>query len=232
MKKILITLLAATFFVSCKNEDYTISGEVKGYNSKEYVYLEIQKDNNPKTIDSLRIKDGKFEFKGKADSLDIAFIKIPSLQCMMPFVLENGSIKITINKDSLANSKISGTENNDDLQKFNDDINVLNKKLYDFSKKNQQKYIEASSKNDLATVEKLTTEASKIQKEYTDFPKKYIKENTNFISLIILENFATRGQMPVSEAKSNFEKFPEDLKNSKSGTRINKVISPTAEKKK
>lgn len=232
MKKILITLIAATFLVSCKKEDYTISGDIKNHKGADYVYLEIQENDKPKTIDSIKIKDGKFEFKGKADSLDIAFIKIPALKCMFPFILENGSININIVKDSLSNTKITGTENNDDLQKFNDEVNKLNKKLSDFGRKNQQKFIEATAKNDLATAKKLTDEANKIQKEYMDFPKNYIKENTNFLALIILENFAIRGNMPVNEAKSNFNKFSDELKNSKSGIRINKVINPSTEKKK
>ncbi|NHM02461.1 DUF4369 domain-containing protein [Flavobacterium difficile] len=232
MKKILITLLVATFIVSCKKEDYTISGEIKNHKGTEYAYIEIQNGDKPKAIDSVKIKDGKFTFKGKADSLDIAFIKIPAINCMFPFVLENGAINVKINKDSLFNPKVSGTENNDDLQKFNDDVNKLNKELNDFGTKNQQAYIQATTNNDQATIQKLTTEIQSIQKKLSDFPKNYIKENKNFIALIILENFATRGNMPTNEAKTDFNKFSEELRNSKSGVRINKVINPTAEKKK
>lgn len=232
MKKILITLLAATLFVSCQKEDYTISGEIKNHTGTEYAFLEIQEANKPKTIDSIKIKDGKFSFKGKADSLDIAFIKIPALNCMFPFVLENGAIEVKINKDSIFNPKITGTDNNDDLQKFNDDVNKLNAKIYDFSKANQQIYIEATTKNDKVTIQRLSDEINKLQKSLIDFPKDYIKKNENFIALVILENFATRAKMPVNEAKTNFAKFSDELKKSKSGVRISKVINPTAEKKK
>ena len=232
MKKILITLIAATFLVSCKKEEYTISGNIKDHKGTDYVYIEIQDNNKPKAIDSIKIKDGKFEFKGKADSLDIAFIKIPSLQCMFPFVLENGDIEMSIKKDSLFNPKISGTENNDDLQKFNNDVFKLTKELNDFATKNQQVFMEATSKGDQVTIEKLRADVNKIEKKLMDFNPNYIKNNKNFISLVILENLATRGNMPANEAKTHFEKFSDELKNSKSGIRINKVINPTAEKKK
>lgn len=232
MKKILLTLLAATFIVSCQKKDYTISGDIKNHKGTDYVYLEVQDKNKPKTIDSIKIKDGKFEFKGKADTLDIAFIKIPALNCMFPFVLENGEINIQINKDSIYNPKIAGTDNNNDLMKFNVEMGKLNKALTDFGTKNQQAYMEATAKKDNATIQKLTGEINNLQKKMMDFPKNYSKENENFIALVILENLATRGQMPVNEVKTNFNKFSEELKNSKSGIRINKVIHPVAEKKK
>lgn len=232
MRKILITLIAATFLVSCQKEEYTISGNIKNFKGSDYVYLEIQGKDKPKTIDSIKIKDGKFEFKGKADSMDIAFIKIPALKSMFPFVLENGSINVDINKDSIYNPKISGTENNEELQNFNDKGAKLGKKLEEFGKKNQQKYIEAISKNDQATAKKLNDEATKLQNELMDYSKNYMKEKNNFVALLILENYATKGQMPANEAKPIFEKFSDELKNTKSGIRINKVINPTAEKKK
>lgn len=230
MRKILITLIAATFLVSCQKEEYTISGNIKNFKGSDYVYLEIQGKDKPKTIDSIKIKDGKFEFKGKADSIDIAFIKIPALKSMFPFVLENGSIKIDVNKDSIYNPKISGTESNDELQKFNDNGAKLGKKLEEFGKKNQQKYIDAIAKNDQATAKKLNDEATKLQNELMDYSKNYMKEKNNFVALLILENYATKGQMPANEAKPIFEKFSDELKNTKSGVRINKVINP--EKKK
>ncbi len=232
MKKILITLIAATFLVSCKKEDYTISGDIKNHKGADYVYIEVQNGDKPKVIDSVKIKDGKFEFKGKADSLDIAFIKIPAIQCIFPFVLENGSIDIKINKDSIFAPKISGTENNDDLQKFNDDIFKLNKELNDFGSKNQQAFIEASTKKDQATIQRLTDEVKKYKQKLMDYSPNYIKNNKNFIALVILENFATRGSMPANEAKTHFNKFSEELKNTRSGVRINKVINPNTEKKK
>ncbi|SEQ05205.1 TlpA disulfide reductase family protein [Flavobacterium urocaniciphilum] len=232
MKKILITLIAATFLVSCKKEDYTISGDIKNHKGADYVYIEIQNGDKPKVIDSVKIKDGKFEFKGKADSLDIAFIKIPAIQCIFPFVLENGSIDIKINKDSIFAPKISGTENNDDLQKFNNDIIKLNKEMNDFAMKNQSAYNEATAKNDQVTIEKLTTEIKKIRQNLIDFTPNYIKNNKNFIALIVLENFAIRGNMPANEAKTHYNKFSEELKNTKSGIRINKVLNPNTGKKK
>lgn len=232
MRKILITLIAATFLVSCKKEDYTISGNIKGYKEGDYVYLEIQDGDKPKAIDSIKLKGGKFEFKGKADSLDIAFIKIPALSCMFPFVLENGEIKVEINQDSILTPKISGTASNDDLQKFNKDIIKLNKAITDYAMKNQQIYVDATNKKDMATIQKLTSEIKVLETKMMDYPKNYIKENKNFISLVVLENAVTRGGMPVKEAKSNFDKYSDELKNSRSGVRINKIINPKAEKKK
>src|SRR5690606_38478955 len=66
--------------------------------------------------DSLTITDGKFEFTGKTDKPILAILAMSPSQ-RVRIILEPGTINVIHTKDGF---RISGTPNNDRLQKFED----------------------------------------------------------------------------------------------------------------
>jgi len=66
MKKFFLVLSIAAFFASCKKDDgFTIIGEAKGVENDKMVIIATQSDLGPVSKDTVKVKDGKFEFKGK-----------------------------------------------------------------------------------------------------------------------------------------------------------------------
>ena len=133
MKKLLLVAISTAFLFSCNKETntdgYQVSGTIDSVEDGAKVFIETP-DNQGGVIslDTAFVKNGKFEFKGKAKEIEIAYLQIQDLQGKIPFVLENQKITITAYKDSLQASKIGGSYNNDELTKFNKEFENFQKK--------------------------------------------------------------------------------------------------------
>ena len=67
MKNILFFLTALVLFFGCgKQNKYTLRGSFSGDQNEEYIYLVKFMDSNPQ-IDSAKIENGRFVFKGNID---------------------------------------------------------------------------------------------------------------------------------------------------------------------
>ena len=116
MKKIVfLTLLALTIF-SCskvKKGEYLISGKAKGIANGKMVVLKKQNEfGMVVSVDSAKVKDCKFELKGKVKEPSMLAIFIQGIQQPIPFILETGEIDVKIDKDSIWKSEIGGTTSN------------------------------------------------------------------------------------------------------------------------
>src|SRR5690606_38582668 len=110
-------------------------------------------------VDTVKIENGKFTFKGKAESPSIHFVTVDGAPNVgLNFILENGSIDVTIDKDSVQKSKRSGTYNNEKLQEFMNENMKIDADQKKFQKKNTPAYMAAQTANDTATMGKLTRE--------------------------------------------------------------------------
>ena len=123
MRKTFFILFLAIGLVSFKailDTDFTLTGTVKGLENGKTVVLERQDEVlGMVPVDTVKVENEKFTFKGKALEPSIHFIQVQDIQGKVAFILENGKISFTIYKDSVAKSKIGGTKNNEDLQNFN-----------------------------------------------------------------------------------------------------------------
>lgn len=237
MKKIILLLSAAVIFTSCKKDKYTISGTAKGFDGKTVV-LETQNEMGAITpIDTVKIENGKFEIKGKAIEPSFHFLQLEGAQGKIPFILENGDITITVNKDTIQKSKISGTYNNDEYVKFIDETTKLQKKLIDFQTQNMQKMTMAQEAKDTAVINGLMKEFAKIQQEvgeaskakYTSYAETHPK---SFISALIVQGMLNDPSTDAKKSEKIFNSLEESVKNTKPGkaikTRLAELKSPAA----
>src|SRR5215217_2916869 len=148
MKKIFFLLTASMAIISCskvKDGEFLITGTAKGIENGKTIILQ---GTDPTTmailpLDTVKVENGKFEIKGKVTEPAFHALIVQDLQAPIPFILETGEIKIEVDKDSIHKSKISGTYNNDEYIKFNEDLTKTQKSLIDFQKKNTQKMQQA-----------------------------------------------------------------------------------------
>ena len=113
---IIVMLLVA---YSCTDEKaYTIAGTVED-ESLKFVYLTQMNDDwkgETTVLDSAAIERGKFEFKGKADSASLRFIRFSNSSIQpLAIIVEPGEIALSVGTNSAA---LAGTHNNDKLQEF------------------------------------------------------------------------------------------------------------------
>lgn len=232
MKKIILFLSAAAILTSCSKDKYTISGTATGFENGKTVILETQDEKGMGLIavDTVKIENGKFEIKGKVTEPSFHTLQIEGAQGKIPFILENGDITIVVNKDTIQKSKISGTYNNDEYVKFNEEITKIQKPLMDFQTANMQKMQAAQQTKDTATINGLMKEYTKIQTEIGTTSKAKYEDYANthpkaFISVLIIEGMSNDPAVDSKKIETMFNGLDESLKNSKHGKAVKTKIA-------
>jgi hypothetical protein len=226
MKKIILFLTTAVLLTSCNKDKYTISGTAKGFENGKTVVLETQDEKGMLiAVDTVKIENGKFEIKGKITEPAFHTLQIEGAQAKVPFILENGDIAIVINKDTIQKSKVSGTYNNDEYVKFNEEITKIQKPLMDFQTLNMQKMQMAQQAKDTATINGLMKQYTQIQTEigatsktkYVDYANTHPK---SFISALIIQGMSSDPTVDSKKIETMYNTLDEALKNSKPGKAI------------
>jgi peroxiredoxin len=226
MKKIAILLFAAFAVIACKKDGYQITGTANGVENGKKVFLEAQSETGPVSLDTTIIENGKFKLDGKLkDGLELVFIRIETLNGSLPFILENGDITLEYNKDTIQKSKIGGTKNNDKFQSYNNESQVIYKKMLKFQEDNQQKMMIAQQSQDTVAVNSLMKDYNKFQDDMNEQSKNFIKNNPDaFVSVLLLENFLMRNYLKPDEVKTYYDKLDKNLLDTKSAKNIQKML--------
>ena len=233
MKKtalIIATTLVAFACNNLKDNEFLISGEAKGIENGKKVFVEIQTETGSLAKDTAIVTDGKFELKGITKGIDLGFIRFEDEQINLPLILEEGNIKVTIDKDSIHKSSLGGTLNNDKFQKFNTDSRVISEKVVKFEKENGPTMQQAQMSKDTVTINKLLKEYKKFQNEMNEYSKKFIVENNDaYLSVLLLENFLMRQYLTPEEVKAHYSKLDKSLLETKSAKNIKKNLEALTE---
>ena len=113
MKKLLLLLVIVLY--SCSNKtEFTLSVS-SDIDSDEMAYLVQYKENVPVLKDSMSVVDGKFVFSDSIVVPEMHYIFFKNIKGNIPVVLEPGNINMTLYKDSIRSTKITGTKSNDCL---------------------------------------------------------------------------------------------------------------------
>lgn len=120
IKHFILLLLILLVFGCQKKNAYQIHGTVTGFPREKSIAYLTQRgliiSEGWQTIDSVQVKDGKFEFKGELkNKSDMYSIKVSGYPKAAQFILEPGSTYIDFN---MADIKISGNVINDDFDKY------------------------------------------------------------------------------------------------------------------
>lgn len=234
MKKIFLLLTASLTILSCNKVakgEFLITGTAKGLENGKTVVLEKQDEMGMNMIpmDTVTIKDGKFEIKGKISEPAIYTLQIDKAQGKIPVILENAEITVVVDKDSIQKSKVSGTYSNDEFTKFNEDMKVVQKKvqkeMMDFQTKNMPAMTAAQTAKDTATINKLMKDYGKIQESVSSKLETYAESHPkSFISVLIVDGIFKNPNIDFEKAKKIYNNLEADLKNTKSGKAIKTAI--------
>lgn len=230
MKKIFLFLATATLIVSCNKVEknhYIISGIAKGVANGQTIVLEKQDEMgmNLVPVDTVKVKDGKFEIKGKITEPGLYTLQLEKAQGKIPVILETGEIKIVVDKDSIQKTKISGTYSNDEFSKFNEDLKVSQKKvqkeLMDFQNKNMAAMNQAQKVKDTAVINKLMKDYGKIQEVITLKYAIYAEgHGKSFISLLIIDGMLKQPKVEIEKIKKMYANLEKELQQTKIGKGI------------
>lgn len=232
MKKIVLLAIMSIAFIACNktNEnEFLISGTAEGIENGKKVFLQIQGENEMIAKDTVEVKNGKFEIKGAFEALEIAIITIEGNN-PIPFIMENGTITIKVNKDTIQNSVVGGTPENDLFQEYSSKTKVVYKKISDFQASKQEEFMNAQAVNDTATMNALMKKLNTIQKDLIGLAKDVISTNNDkYLSALLLENNLATQTITAEEGKAYFEKFTDKIKQSRAGKSIEKIVKAATE---
>jgi len=228
MKKIAFIIASALLIVSCNNlkdNEFLISGTANGIENGKKVFVEIQDENGFTTKDTGVVENGKFELKGITNDVDLGFVRIENEDISLPLILENGKITVDIKTDTVQNSIIGGTKNNEKFQAFNDDSKKIARKIGKFKELNVNRIREAKKTKDTATINMIMKEYNSFQDEMNKVSIKFIKNNPDcYLSVLLLENFLMREHIPLDEFKEYYSKIDKSLLNTKSAKNIKTAL--------
>ena len=230
MKKIVLVVALSAVLFSCnkvaKNE-FVISGTAKGIEDGKMVVLQRQ---DPATgliiaLDSVKIKGGKFELKGKTTEPTFNVLQIAKPESKIGFILEEGAIKVLVDKDSINKTVVSGTYNNDEFTSFKKDSEKtqkeVQKKVMDFQSKNMAAMNEAQTKKDTVTINKLMKEYTALQKEGMNYYTVYAENHPkSFLTALIVEGMFNMPSPDLAKIRKIYDGLDAKLQATKIGKTI------------
>ncbi len=226
MKQIVV-LFSALILISCNK--YKVEGTVTGVANGTNVFL-VTSDSTgtPKPKDTVKVTDGKFEFEGKSEKSEIAYIafeKTPNGN--VGFILEKGTVAVNFDAKNPEKNAISGTGNNDLYQAYNNanlDIQKKVKAIYEANGAFMQKNPETDEEK--AKAQGIMAEFQKIQVEMDKRSKDFVSKNPNtFVSLLLVENLFYNNKMEASKVKTFYDDLDSDLKETTSGKSVKKYLA-------
>lgn len=229
MKKIVVFLLLTTTLISCSNvgkEEFLLNGTIKGIPDGKLVILERLDDSlGPIKVDTAKVKEGKFTFKGKILEPSMHSLRVETVQSSSYIVIENGEIDIDIIKDSVFQNKMSGTYNNDQLFEFNKKGIENEKKKKDFGKKYQATFLLAQNKKDTVTMKDIRTKYENLEKSFKTEIEGYIKEHPKaLISALLIGSLFNEFEPNMTKIETLYNGLDKSIKDSKAGKSIVKNI--------
>ncbi|NNE33347.1 MAG: AhpC/TSA family protein [Winogradskyella sp.] len=224
MKQILFAGLLSLLFLTCDNDknQYTINGTAKGYEDGTKVILQgISERGEEELKDTAIINDEKFMMKGSVAHPEVNFLKVGKSSNMLTFMLENSDIDITINKENIIASEITGSATQDDMDEFQSGFKAIIDK--------SREVVLDMRNTDHRTEKEKRDSLSKIIKKYGDeilaLPLQFVqKNNDSYFSLNLVGLEANKPTFDVKRFKAAFDNFTPELKASPKGIEISKKL--------
>jgi len=201
-------------------DGYTITGKITGLKDGSKVMLNYRREDNTLTADTAEVKKEMFKLKGKLSGMTMGFLSFSGRQETMQMFLDNAKVSITGHVDSLLQSKVTGSAEQDLFFKYMKIIDEFKAKrsalILEF------KSYEAQGKSkEMADVQDRDL---KLQQDLRKDIKDFIKDhNKSLVSVyIILTQFQQNTNL--EEQKEVFGYLDKNLQNNRYGKKISDLI--------
>lgn len=199
MKKYFLLLFLSILLVNCQNkEDYELKGEAIGYDEGTKILVQTFsfKDNFAVTKDTLTVKNGKFSAFYKVPiqpSMNI--LRVENEQFNIIYFPEDTDLKVTIDKKTPQNSKVTGGKQNKIYNDYVEKNNEFLEKRQDLTAQFQR----AQESGETEMIPLLQSKQLNMMEEEADYRREFLKSNPNSIFGIIVLS----GMVDAKEINSN-----------------------------
>lgn len=227
---LMITALLLMNFTT-KDKGFVIKGTTKNIPQGEMIYLKVldPNTNSFNAIDSIPLKNDRFQFKGSTNTPTYALLEL-SKDATELVVLEEGEINFAYDyKDELATSA-TGTKNNNQLNYFHNSIKKVQKEANKYRDENQDILTKAITDNDQVVLERLSNEFKVYISQINDIITTQLKDySDSFTSAVILYQRLDNKNIDPKEAKTYYDRYKDNIKQSNIGIGIKKLIEKPAD---
>ncbi|WP_157961091.1 DUF4369 domain-containing protein [Lutibacter citreus] len=170
--------------IAAIKNSFFIDGSIVNFNPRK-IYLNKIIENSSYIIDSCKIENNKFSFKGSVEHPERFALSFEEYSSKAILIIENATITININGHSIDSPIIKGSELNDKMLSYQlKSKNIFKKIEYLFPQ--FQKY---RLENNAEKLSEINIAMKKIEQEFIDFSYNFIQENSDsYISAIILRD--------------------------------------------
>lgn len=171
MFRFCFVLLFITTLASC-GKKFKIDGmtSVSSLDGK-MLFVKILSGDQLINLDSAEVIHGYFQMEGKVDSVVLASLYMDD-ECIMPLVLEEGSIKIEINNVGIS---IKGTPLNDSFNRFIEDKTAIDDKAYEVEREESRMIMDGIDINTVQT--EIDKQRTAVAQQMDNLVKAFIQEN-------------------------------------------------------
>ena len=227
MKKIFLSISLIIVIISCnsKPEGFEISGDVRGEleNGTQVFLKKLGPNNQPVAVDTTTLENGKFLFAGTQDSPEMHYIFVDKLQGFSVFILEEGEISYSAQKDSLGQAAVEGTIQNKNFSDYIEGSRAIAEKARSVN--------EDMLTADEATKSSLNDEMGELQEEYKNFDVDYIKNHPDaLISVLLMDRAIASREMTYAELQSIYDNFTPKMKETSAAEKIAEQLQALKER--
>jgi len=221
MRNVFAILVFALAAFSCQSakDQFSIKGSIAGVETGK-VYLLKLVGEQPQSIDTADIVDGKFTFKGKMEIPDIRILRLDDQSYFATFFLDNANITVTANKDSLRTTKIIGSPTHDIFKIFISEMEKLNKDGMAL----QEKYQNAMATNNTDVAQKAEIDLKAMIENNKVYTKNFVKEHSNSVVSAYITLYQLSSQIDGSELDSITSKFAPEISNSEYVVKLKELV--------
>jgi peroxiredoxin len=199
--------------IASKNE-FVISGKAEGVFNGVRVYLKTSENGQKGRItDTAIVVNEAFNFKGKIDGSEMRILTIDGIVGQTALVLEPEQIEVTIYKDSIYQSEVSGGNNNDIFNSYKNGYQDLVEKVSGL----RQAYVLAQG--DADAIKEIQERNTILRSELKDYGLNFLKQNPDSdFSLMLLDGITGQQGFDAKMASEVFELMPQALLNKPTNT--------------
>ncbi|AEM72188.1 alkyl hydroperoxide reductase/ Thiol specific antioxidant/ Mal allergen [Allomuricauda ruestringensis DSM 13258] len=221
MKRLFVISLGVLFLASCNSDPkgYTLKGTITGEpeNGTQIFLKTTDSVNQLVDVDTTVIENGLFSFNGNQVEPKMYYVFVDKVRGNVPVIVENGTIEVEFQRDSIGQAKLKGTEQNEIFMGFLEE----SRKLSERARSMQNDMRMAAQQQDTATVTALREEFIEFQEDAKNFNIDFVKNNPNaFISVLVIGNLLATKAVPVDEVKAMFEGLSPEMKATEPGKKI------------
>ncbi len=223
MKKVLLVFVVFLIY-ACAKETTPIQGTAPGMTDGAVLYLEELGSNNKRIpLDTAVVKEGKFKFeKPIGDGKGILILSEGDTSNQLLLVKDSEPLSITLYKDSLNSSLVSGSLDNElftTYRKNSQQSGIKKQQLIrDFQK--------AQRETDGVMVNLLKEEIETLDENFITDKKAIVESNPDkMVAILALSDLINANVLKIEESEAYFTSLGEDIQNTAVGQSIENYIA-------